>query len=40
MGGIGVGILGVALIVLVLLAKAVARDIEAARLQAELDDVI
>jgi hypothetical protein len=43
MGGIGVGILGVALIVLVLrmlLAQAVARDVEAAALRAELDEVI
>ncbi|MFI8996426.1 DUF2975 domain-containing protein [Streptomyces sp. NPDC053542] len=43
MGGIGVGILGVALIVLVLrmlLAQAVARDVEAAEMQAELDEVI
>jgi hypothetical protein len=43
MGGIGVGILGVALIVLVLrmlLAQAVARDVEATQLQAELDEVI
>ena len=43
MGGIGVAILGVALIVLVLrmlLAQAVARDVEAMRLRAELDDVI
>jgi Protein of unknown function (DUF2975) len=43
MGGIGVAILGVALIVLVLrmlLAKAVARDVEAAQMQAELDEVI
>jgi hypothetical protein len=43
MGGIGVAILGVALIVLVLrmlLAQAVARDIEAVQMQAELDDVI
>jgi hypothetical protein len=43
MGGIGVAILGVALIVLVLrmlLAQAVARDSEAARLRAELDEVI
>jgi hypothetical protein len=43
MCGIGVAILGVALIVLVLrmlLAQAVARDVEAARMQAELDDVI
>ena len=43
MGGVGVAILGVALIVLVLrmlLAQAVARDVEAAQLQAELDTVI
>jgi hypothetical protein len=43
MGGIGVAILGVALIVLVLrmlLAQAVARDVEAVRLRAELDEVI
>jgi hypothetical protein len=43
MGGVGVAILGVALIVLVLrmlLAQAVARDGEAAQLQAELDGVI
>ncbi|WP_214410055.1 DUF2975 domain-containing protein [Sphaerisporangium fuscum] len=43
MGGIGVAILGVALIVLVLrmlLAQAVARDAEAAQMQAELDEVI
>jgi Protein of unknown function (DUF2975) len=43
MGGIGVAILGVALIVLVLrmlLAQAVARDVEAVQLQAELDAVI
>jgi hypothetical protein len=43
MGGIGLAILGVALIVLVLrmlLAQAVARDVEAAQLQAELDQVI
>src|SRR3954453_23004537 len=43
MGGIGLGILGVALIVLVLrmlLAQAVARDVEAAALRAELDEVI
>ena len=43
MAGIGVAILGVALIVLVLrmlLAQAVARDVEAMRMQAELDDVI
>ena len=43
MGGIGLSILGVALIVLVLrmlLAQAVARDVEAAQMQAELDEVI
>ncbi|MFF9066328.1 DUF2975 domain-containing protein [Streptomyces sp. NPDC014891] len=43
MAGIGVAILGVALIVLVLrmlLAQAVERDGEAARMQAELDEVI
>ncbi|KJS54020.1 ABC transporter [Streptomyces rubellomurinus subsp. indigoferus] len=43
MAGIGVAVLGVALIVLVLrtlLAQAVARDGEAARMQAELDQVI
>ncbi|MGW0418919.1 DUF2975 domain-containing protein [Streptomyces sp. NPDC003015] len=43
MGGVGVAILGVALIVLVLrmlLAQAVARDVEASQLQAELDGVI
>jgi Protein of unknown function (DUF2975) len=43
MGGVGVAILGVALIVFVLrmlLAQAVARDVEAAQLQAELDEVI
>ena len=43
MGGVGVAILGVALIVLVLrmlLAQAVARDVEAAQLKAELDEVI
>jgi hypothetical protein len=43
MGGIGVAILGVALIVLVLrmlLAQAVARDVEASRMRAELDEVI
>ena len=42
-GGIGVGILGVALIVLVLrmlLAQAVARDVEAVQLRAELDEVV
>jgi hypothetical protein len=43
MGGIGLAILGVALIVLVLrmlLAQAVTRDGEAVRLRAELDEVI
>ncbi|MGW2144071.1 DUF2975 domain-containing protein [Nonomuraea bangladeshensis] len=43
MGGIGLAILGVALIVLVLrmlLAQAVAHDVEAARMQAESDEVI
>lgn len=43
MGGIAVAILGVALIVLVLrmlLAQAVARDVEAAQMQAELNEVI
>lgn len=43
MGGVGVAILGVALIVLVLrmlLAQAVARDVEATRLKAELNEVI
>ncbi|MFC8536746.1 DUF2975 domain-containing protein [Streptomyces sp. NPDC057249] len=43
MSGIGVAILGVALIVLVLrmlLAQAVARDVEAAQMQADLDEVI
>jgi Protein of unknown function (DUF2975) len=43
MGGVGVAILGVALIVYVLrmlLAQAVARDVEAAQMQAELDAVI
>lgn len=43
MGGIGVAILGVALLVLVLrmlLAQAVARDVEAKQMQAELDEVI
>ena len=43
MGGVGVAILGVALFVLVLrmlLAQAVARDVEAAQMQAELDEVI
>ncbi|MEU3726146.1 DUF2975 domain-containing protein [Streptomyces sp. NPDC031705] len=43
MGGVGVAVLGVALIVLVLrmlLAQAVARDVEATRMRAELDEVI
>ena len=43
MGGIGMAALGGALIVLVLrmlLAQAVARDVEAAQMQAELDEVI
>ena len=43
MAGIGVAILGVALIVYVLrmlLAQAVARDVEATQLRAELDEVI
>jgi uncharacterized membrane protein YidH (DUF202 family) len=43
MAGIGLAILGVALLVLVLrtlLAQAVARDVEAARMRAELDKVI
>ncbi|MCX5009681.1 DUF2975 domain-containing protein [Streptomyces sp. NBC_00555] len=43
MGGVGVAILGVALFVLVLrtlLAQAVARDVEASQMQAELDEVI
>ena len=43
MAGIGVAILGVALIVYVLrmlLAQAVVRDVEAAQMQAELDEVI
>lgn len=43
MGGVGVAILGVALIVRVLrmlLAQAVARDVEATQMQAELDEVI
>ncbi|MER7581896.1 DUF2975 domain-containing protein [Kitasatospora sp. NPDC097691] len=43
MGGVGVAILGVALIVLVLrmlLTQAVARDVEAARMKVELDGVI
>ncbi|WP_431969358.1 DUF2975 domain-containing protein [Actinacidiphila sp. bgisy160] len=43
MGGVGVAILGVALLVLVLrmlLAQAVARDVEAMQMRAELDEVI
>jgi hypothetical protein len=43
MAGIGMAVLGIALIVLVmrtLLAQAVARDTEATQMQAELDDVI
>ncbi|MFJ5228729.1 DUF2975 domain-containing protein [Kitasatospora sp. NPDC088391] len=43
MGGIGLAVLGVALIVALLralLTQAVARDVEADRLQAELDEVI
>jgi hypothetical protein len=43
MGGAVVAVLGVALVVLVLrmlLAQAVARDVQAARMQAELDEVI
>ena len=43
MGGVGLAILGVALIVYVLrmlLVQAVARDVEATQLQAELDEVI
>ncbi|QXJ21454.1 DUF2975 domain-containing protein [Actinomadura graeca] len=43
MGGVGVAILGGALLVFVLrmlLAQAVARDVEAARMRAELDEVI
>ena len=43
MGGVGVAILGVALIVLVLrmlLAQAVARDVEAMQLKVELNEVI
>ncbi|MEU6688320.1 DUF2975 domain-containing protein [Streptomyces sp. NPDC046832] len=43
MGGIGLAILGVALTVLVLrmlLAQAVARDVEASQMQAELNEVI
>ncbi|GAA4190673.1 DUF2975 domain-containing protein [Streptosporangium oxazolinicum] len=43
MGGVGLAILGVALIVLVLrmlLAQAITRDVEAAQMQAELDETI
>ncbi|MFF8837384.1 DUF2975 domain-containing protein [Streptomyces sp. NPDC015130] len=43
MAGVGLAILGVALIVLVLrmlLVQAVARDVEATRMRAELDEVI
>ncbi|WP_329274816.1 DUF2975 domain-containing protein [Streptomyces sp. NBC_00691] len=43
MGGISLAVLGVALVVLLLrmlLAQAVARDVEATRMQAELDEVI
>ncbi|WP_460109166.1 DUF2975 domain-containing protein [Streptomyces sp. YKOK-J1] len=43
MAGIGLAVLGVALIVLVLrmlLVQAVARDVEASRMRAELDEVI
>ncbi|MFD8720877.1 DUF2975 domain-containing protein [Streptomyces sp. NPDC059629] len=43
MAGIGLAVLGVALIVLVLrmlLVQAVARDVEAAQMRAELDEVI
>ncbi|MER5223593.1 DUF2975 domain-containing protein [Streptomyces flaveus] len=43
LGGVGLAVLGVALIVLVLrmlLAQAVARDVEATRMQAELAEVI
>lgn len=43
LGGAGLGVLGIALIVLVLrmlLAQAVARDVEASRMQAELAGVI
>ncbi|GAA2767041.1 DUF2975 domain-containing protein [Streptomyces paradoxus] len=43
MGGVGLAILGVALIVLVLrmlLAQAVARDVEASQMRAELNEVI
>lgn len=43
LGGVGVAVFGIALIVLVLrmlLAQAVARDVEASRMQAELNEVI
>jgi hypothetical protein len=43
MAGVGVAILGVAMVVFVLrmlLVQAVARDVEATHLRAELDDVI
>ncbi|WP_369195669.1 DUF2975 domain-containing protein [Streptomyces djakartensis] len=43
LGGVGVAVLGVALVVLVLrmlLAQAVARDLEAGRMRAELEEVI
>ncbi|MET9463836.1 DUF2975 domain-containing protein [Streptomyces sp. NPDC006544] len=43
MGGIGLAVLGVALVVLLLrmlLAQAVARDVEAAQMRDELDEVI
>ncbi|MBB6421873.1 hypothetical protein HDC93_007507 [Streptomyces sp. AK010] len=43
MGGIGMAILGVALIVLVLrmlLAQALSRDVETSQMEAELDQVI
>jgi len=42
-GGVGLAVLGVALVVVVLrmlLAQAVARDVEATKLQAELEEVI
>lgn len=42
-GGAGLAVLGVALVVLVLrmlLAQAVARDVEASQMKAELDEVI
>ncbi|MGP3691613.1 DUF2975 domain-containing protein [Streptomyces sp. IBSNAI002] len=43
MGGVGLAVLGVALIVLLLrmlLAQAIARDVQATQMQAELDEVI